>query len=284
MPRSGPLLAARPTTMPRRGRGPRRSTWSSSSQSPRQCAGSRTPATPRSSMPSQATRSGPCRSSCFVIRRQLSAPCGPTRHTTAAQRPWIPRALALITSFAGQRLTRVVTSDAVRCVETVRPYVGVAGARLELQPVLSEEGHPAKPHGPEKLARTLFADGAPTVVCSHRPVLPELIAAAADQASELLPGRPWSRAISWSSTTAAASLSHSCASKSSDQRLPDASLCFRSPRSGIGSSRGTPRTNPRDERLAITVAEDDELHDEGELVFEAVAGAVDVPSKATPTN
>ena len=99
-------------------------------------------------------------------------------------------ALALVTPFAALGLTRVVTSDAVRCVETVRPYVGVAGARLELQPVLSEEGHPAKPHGPEKLARTLLADGAPTVVCSHRPVLPELIAAAADQASELLPGPP----------------------------------------------------------------------------------------------
>jgi hypothetical protein len=35
-----------------------------------------------------------------------------------------------------------------------------------------------------------LADGARTVVCSHRSVLPELIAAAADQASEVLPGRP----------------------------------------------------------------------------------------------
>ena len=99
-------------------------------------------------------------------------------------------ALALVAPFAALGLTRVVTSDAVRCVETVRPYVGLAGARLELQPVLSEEVQPAKPHGPEKLARALLADGAPTVVCSHRPVLPELIAAAADQASEALPGPP----------------------------------------------------------------------------------------------
>ncbi len=111
-----------------------------------------------------------------------------------AQRPLNDRgyrdALALVAPFAALGLTRVVTSDAVRCIETVWPYVGVAGARLELQPVLSEEGHPAKPHGPEKLARALLADGARTVVCSHRSVLPELIAAAADQASEVLPGRP----------------------------------------------------------------------------------------------
>jgi len=111
-----------------------------------------------------------------------------------AQRPLNDRgsrdALALVAPFAALGLTRVVTSDAVRCVETVWPYVGVAGARLELQPVLSEEGHSAQPHGPEKLARALLADGARTVVCSHRSVLPELIAAAADQASEVLPGRP----------------------------------------------------------------------------------------------
>jgi 8-oxo-dGTP diphosphatase len=111
-----------------------------------------------------------------------------------AQRPLNDRgsrdALALVAPFAALGLTRVVTSDALRCVETVWPYVGVAGARLELQPVLSEEGHSAQPHGPEKLARALLADGARTVVCSHRSVLPELIAAAADQASEVLPGRP----------------------------------------------------------------------------------------------
>jgi 8-oxo-dGTP diphosphatase len=98
-----------------------------------------------------------------------------------AQRPLNDRgsrdALALVAPFAALGLTRVVTSDAVRCVETVWPYVGVAGARLELQPVLSEEGHSAQPHGPEKLARALLADGARTVVCSHRSVLPELIAA-----------------------------------------------------------------------------------------------------------
>ena len=117
-----------------------------------------------------------------------------------AQRPLNDRgsrdALALVAPFAALGLTRVVTSDAVRCVETVRPYLGLAGARLELQPVLFEEGHPveeghpATPHGAERLARALLADGARTVVCSHRPVLPELIAAAVDQASEVLPGPP----------------------------------------------------------------------------------------------
>ena len=45
-----------------------------------------------------------------------------------------------------------------------------------------------------------------------------------------------------------------------------------------------PERIPRVERLAITVADDDELRDEGEPIFEAAAGTVDVPSKATPTD
>lgn len=123
------------------------------------------------------------------------------RHTEAVERaswtgPDAPRplsvrgsrdALALVAPFGAMGLTRVVSSDAVRCVDTVRPYAEAAGAPLQLEPVLSEEGHLAHPLRAEKLVRTLLADGARTVVCSHRPVLPELIAAAAEQAPEVLP-------------------------------------------------------------------------------------------------
>ena len=149
---------------------------------------------PRDAEIVNALSSNEVRTVPFVVLRHTKAIERSLWTGPDAQRPLNDRgsrdALALVAPFAALGLTRVVTSDAVRCVETVRPYVGVAGARLELQPVLSEEVQPAKPHGPEKLARALLADGARTVVCSHRPVLPELIAAAADQASEVLPGRP----------------------------------------------------------------------------------------------
>jgi 8-oxo-dGTP pyrophosphatase MutT (NUDIX family)/phosphohistidine phosphatase SixA len=99
-------------------------------------------------------------------------------------------AQALVAPLAALGLTRVVSSDAVRCVDSVRPFVDATSASLELQPVLSEEGYLAQPLGAEKLVRTLLADAAPTVVCSHRPVLPELIVAAAEQAPDLARSDP----------------------------------------------------------------------------------------------
>jgi 8-oxo-dGTP pyrophosphatase MutT (NUDIX family)/phosphohistidine phosphatase SixA len=96
----------------------------------------------------------------------------------------------LVAPFKALGLTRVISSDAVRCVDSVRPYVDATGAQLELEAVLSEETYQAHPLGAEKLTRALLAYGAPTVVCSHRPVLPEIIVAAAEQAPDLAPSEP----------------------------------------------------------------------------------------------
>ena len=93
----------------------------------------------------------------------------------------------LVAPLTALGITRVVSSDAVRCVDSVRPYVDASGARLELESVVSEEDYEAHPLGAEKLTRALLADGEPTVVCSHRPVLPEIIVAAAEQAPDLAP-------------------------------------------------------------------------------------------------
>jgi 8-oxo-(d)GTP phosphatase len=99
-------------------------------------------------------------------------------------------ARALVPPFTAFGLTRVVSSDAVRCVDSVRPFADAIGVSLEPQPVLSEERYLEQPLGAEKLTRALLADGARTVVCSHRPVLPEVIRAAAEQAPYLDPKEP----------------------------------------------------------------------------------------------
>jgi 8-oxo-(d)GTP phosphatase len=96
-------------------------------------------------------------------------------------------ARSLVAAFTAVGLTRVVSSDAVRCVDSVRPYADVAGVSMELHSVLSEEGYRSQPLGAEKLTRSLLADSARTVVCSHRPVLPEIISAAAEQTPDLVP-------------------------------------------------------------------------------------------------
>ena len=102
----------------------------------------------------------------------------------------IADARALVPPFTALGLTRMVSSDAVRCVDSVQPFADAIGMPVELQPVLSEERYIEHPLGAEKLTRALLADGARTVVCSHRPVLPEVIQAAAEQAPELAPKEP----------------------------------------------------------------------------------------------
>jgi 8-oxo-dGTP diphosphatase len=74
---------------------------------------------------------------------------------------------------------RVVSSDAVRCVDTVRPYATTRRVHVELEPRVSEEGFEAAEAGAADVMKTLLADAAPTVVCSHRPVLPALVDAVA---------------------------------------------------------------------------------------------------------
>ncbi|MBC7277158.1 NUDIX hydrolase [Nocardioides sp.] len=68
---------------------------------------------------------------------------------------------------------RVITSPSVRCVQSVAPYAGMAGISSEQLRQLSEEG--AEEGSVSALAAETLRDLAvPTVICTHRPVLPWL--------------------------------------------------------------------------------------------------------------
>ena len=137
---------------------------------------------------------GEIRTVPFVVLRHTEAIDRSSWDGPDAIRPLNKRgavdAQALVPPGRALGLTRVVSSDAVRCVDSVRPYVDATGVPFELQPVLSEDGHLEQPLAVEKVTRALLADGARTVVCSHRPVLPYVIAAAAEQAPDLAPTEP----------------------------------------------------------------------------------------------
>ncbi|BBH17154.1 ADP-ribose pyrophosphatase [Nocardioides baekrokdamisoli] len=73
---------------------------------------------------------------------------------------------------------RVVSSSSTRCLETVVPYAERAGHPLEAIGMLSEEGF--APGGVAALVTKLVRQAkrqGPTVICSHRPVLPDVFAA-----------------------------------------------------------------------------------------------------------
>lgn len=78
------------------------------------------------------------------------------------------QAAALATVLPAYRPEVLISSPSVRCVQTLAPY----GAKVRPEPLLSEEAH-----DPAKAAELVGALTGPAVVCSHRTVLPGLIAA-----------------------------------------------------------------------------------------------------------
>ena len=96
------------------------------------------------------------------------------------------RLVPLLSAYAVQR---VVTSSSTRCVETVTPYADVTGWDLRATTDLSEQD--ATPHRIARIldeAREAAQDGRGTVVCSHRPVLPQVFEALGVEDPKLAPG------------------------------------------------------------------------------------------------
>ena len=63
----------------------------------------------------------------------------------------------------------------MRCTETLTPYAAEVGTRVRLKPGLSEEGYAEDPTRSVHHLRRLLERGAAAAVCSHGPVLPDLL-------------------------------------------------------------------------------------------------------------
>ena len=122
----------------------------------------------------------------YSQHRQSTTPLLIVRHAKAVKRgdwdeadPLRPlndlgraQALALSPLFYAYGVSRVVSSSSTRCVETVRPYAEEQLLGLEERDELSEEAY-LEPGAVRLLSRLMRREEA-TVLCSHRPVLPEL--------------------------------------------------------------------------------------------------------------
>jgi 8-oxo-dGTP diphosphatase len=84
------------------------------------------------------------------------------------------QATRLADVFAAYGVSRVVSSDSLRCMETVRPYAASVGLAIESEPAFSEEATAALTR---ERASILLDSLRPTVLCTHRPVLPTLLSA-----------------------------------------------------------------------------------------------------------
>ena len=93
---------------------------------------------------------------------------------------------AILSAYAP---TQVHSSNTARCLDTVDPYVAAHQLDVVLEPQLSERGHRHKPSAAAKRTEALLALGGRAVLCSHRPVIPAILAAAVgDDASTALIG------------------------------------------------------------------------------------------------
>jgi 8-oxo-(d)GTP phosphatase len=107
------------------------------------------------------------------------------------------QAAALADLVAAHGPLTVISSSATRCVETVRPLAARQQLAIEKEPALTEPAHEADPSATESWLRALLAEGRPAVVCSHLPVLQDLLPSVIPDPQEAdgpwINGRPWSR-------------------------------------------------------------------------------------------
>jgi len=112
-----------------------------------------------------------------VKRAQFDGPDDSERPLTGKGRSQAKALLDVICAFG---VTAVHASPARRCQQTVEPTARRLGVEIAPEPSLSEEGHQRDPAAAGLRAGELAADRRALVVCSHRPVLPALLAGVAD--------------------------------------------------------------------------------------------------------
>lgn len=85
------------------------------------------------------------------------------------------RARTLEPILASYRPLKALTSPSVRCRDTVAPWAESHGIELADKRGLSEEGHAARPDRAARHLRQALDRAQPVVLCTHGPVLPDLL-------------------------------------------------------------------------------------------------------------
>ncbi len=86
------------------------------------------------------------------------------------------QAKTLIPILQAFGIEQLYSSDATRCIDTLSPFADSRKLTIQLDTLFSEEGYDGKKRGSLRLLNNLLANPAASVLCTHRPVLPELLA------------------------------------------------------------------------------------------------------------
>lgn len=83
--------------------------------------------------------------------------------------------------LAAYGVAEVRSSDSKRCMQTVAPYADDAGLRIIEESLFSEEIFDRRPKTALRRMSMIGRRAKPQVLCTHRPVLPDVLAAVAQQ-------------------------------------------------------------------------------------------------------
>ena len=84
-------------------------------------------------------------------------------------------AKTLVNILDAYGIERVYSSPFKRCISTVSRFAKTIDTKIHLEPALGESGHGADAEATAARVRELLDSPAPTVLCTHRPVLPTVI-------------------------------------------------------------------------------------------------------------
>jgi phosphohistidine phosphatase SixA/8-oxo-dGTP pyrophosphatase MutT (NUDIX family) len=123
---------------------------------------------------------GPLETTALVVIRhgkavKRAAWAGTVDHARPLEARGVAQARRLVPMLAAFGVDAIISSDAARCRDTVLPYARSQGIEVTDEHLLSEEGHEEHPRDLRHFARDLAADPRRLLLCSHRPVLPDLL-------------------------------------------------------------------------------------------------------------
>ncbi|WP_166868224.1 MULTISPECIES: NUDIX domain-containing protein [unclassified Salinibacterium] len=103
-----------------------------------------------------------------------------------ATRPLLPKgemqSVSVAPAVAAYRPKRLISSTAVRCVATIAPTARVTGLDVTQREVISQDAYRAGGAEVHAFVGEVLAARETTVLCSHGPVLPQIIASIAEHA------------------------------------------------------------------------------------------------------
>ena len=134
-----------------------------------------------------ADRRGALRTWSLVIVRHADAIGRSSWEGTDPDRPLSrsgrARAESLVQVLAAYGVERVLTSGSVRCVETVKPFGRSADLRMNKKAGLSEEVYENEPERAVQHVERALGHGQHVALCTHRPLLPDMLRRLAEQAN-----------------------------------------------------------------------------------------------------